>query len=273
VLVLALDTSTPIVTAGAVELKRPHEMLAEARQAAPGEPARRPAGGDADDHGTGSRTLLAGMPYRTLAERTVDDPFGHAEHLMPLTEAALAEAGRELREVEAVVVGIGPGPFTGLRVGMATAEALGDALDVPVHGVPSHDAMARRAASGGEFLVVTDARRREVYLSAYEESVVRRVGPVVIAPAAIAELLSEHGFAPRWLTGPGAHLAAAATGLPVREPAGPLSEHLVACAARALLTGALPGPLTPLYLRRPDATPPGAPKPVLPQDEPNGARR
>ena len=269
-LVLALDTSTPVVTAGVVELKRPHEMLAEAEQAAPTRPGAAPAGGD-DGHP--GRTFLAGVPYRTLAEHTVLDAFGHAEHLMPLVTAALADAGRELHEVEAVVVGIGPGPFTGLRVGMATAEALGDALTVPVHGVPSHDGLARRAAADGDFLVVTDARRREVYLSGYEESMVRRFGPVVVAPAAIADLLSEHGFTPRWLTGPGAQLAAAVTGLPVREPIGPLSEQLVACAARSLLTGALPGPLNPLYLRRPDATPPGAPKPVLPQGEPGGVRR
>jgi len=284
VLVLALDTSTPVVTAGVVALLRPHELLAESQQQPA--PDAGPAAGAADGRG---RPIPPGRPCRTLAEHTVTDAFGHAEHLMPLVTAALAEAGRALAEVEAVVVGIGPGPFTGLRVGMATAEALGDALGVPVHGVPSHDAMARRAApsgtpagkphgepdreSYGDFLVVTDARRREVYLSAYRESVRRRLGPTVVAPAAIAGLLAEHEITPRWLTGAGAHLVTAVTGLAVREPADPLAEHLVVCAARPLLTGAVPGPLTPLYLRRPDAVAPGAPKPVLPQDEPTGGRR
>jgi tRNA threonylcarbamoyl adenosine modification protein YeaZ len=260
VLVLAIDTSTPIVTAGVVSLKRPHEILAEAQRAAGGD-------GSAEQH-----AFPTSPPYRTLAERTVDDAFGHAEHLMPLVTAALAEAGHLLREVEAVVVGIGPGPFTGLRVGMATAESLGDALGVPVHGVPSHDAMARRVAADGDLLVVTDARRREVYLSAYTPSAARRLGPVVVPPAAIADLLAEHRLTPRQLTGAGAPLVAAVTGLPVREPSGPLSEQLVAGAVQPLLTGALPGPLTPLYLRRPDAVPPGAPKPVLPQAEPGGQR-
>jgi tRNA threonylcarbamoyl adenosine modification protein YeaZ len=255
VLVLALDTSTPTVTAGVVRLKRPHELLAEAQSR---------LSGDAD---------ATSRPYRVLAERTVTDAFGHAEHLMPLVGAALAEAGSGIDELEAVVVGIGPGPFTGLRVGMVTAAALGDARDIPVHAVASHDAMARRRPAdqdGRQFLVVTDARRREVYLSAYRGPGTRRHGPEVIAPAGIADLLSGAGLSPAFVTGAGATLVADALGLPVREPVEPLSGALVECALRPLLTGAVPGPLSPLYLRRPDATEPAGPKPVLPAGEPSG---
>src|SRR5699024_8421011 len=157
----------------------------------------------------------------------VTDRFGHAEHLMPLVTAALADAGCAIGDLEAVAVGTGPGPFTGLRVGLVTAAALGDALDVPVYGVPSHDAEALRVAadadSDGGFLVVTDARRREVYLTAYSESAARQHGPVVIAPAAVRQWLAAHALAPRWIGGAGADLLADIVGLPVRRGPGPLS--------------------------------------------------
>jgi tRNA threonylcarbamoyl adenosine modification protein YeaZ len=240
VLVLAIDTSTPVITAGVAQLKRPHELAAEL------------AAGAADH-----------APIAVLAERTVTNAFGHAEHLMPLATAALAQAGYGTGDLEAVVVGIGPGPFTGLRVGMATAAALGDALDIPVHGVPSHDAVARAVCDRGDFLVVTDARRKETYVTAYAGSGTPTHGPDIVAPALLAEWCET---SPEWVAGAGAELAAG-LGLPIRPLARPLSEGLVACAAQALLTGAVPGPLAPLYLRRPDATEPHAPKPVLPQHQ------
>jgi hypothetical protein len=92
--------------------------------------------------------------------------------------AVAAEAGLTLAEVDAVVVGCGPGPFTGLRVGMATAAAFGHALEVPVHGVCSLDAIGNQTS--GEVLVVTDARRREVYWARYRDGV-RVDGPDVAA--------------------------------------------------------------------------------------------
>ena len=243
-LVLALDTSTPSVTAGVVRLRRPHEMIAP-------------------DDGAG---LLE--PTRLLAERSITNAFAHAEQLMPLAKGALADAGRTLAELDAVVVGLGPGPFTGLRVGIATAAALGDGLDVPVHGVPSHDGLARSLAhgswTGGELLVVTDARRREVYLSAYAPSGARLLGPLVVAPADVQKLLADHGVAPAVVAGAGSALLH-----PQHRPAlveiggAAITLGLVERAAVPLLTGAVPGPLTPLYLRRPDATEPGARKSVL----------
>jgi tRNA threonylcarbamoyl adenosine modification protein YeaZ len=244
VLVLAIDTSTPVITAGVVQVKRPHELAAEL------------AAGAVDPAG-----------ILVLAERTVTNAFGHAEHLMPLVTAALADAGHGIGDVEGVAVGIGPGPFTGLRVGMATAAALGDARDIPVHGVPSHDAVARAVCDRGDFLIVTDARRKETYVTAYAASGTPAHGPDIVAPAFIAEWCAERRASPQWIAGAGAELAAG-LGLSIRPLARPLSEGLVGCAAQALLTGAVPGPLTPLYLRRPDATEPHAPKPVLPADEP-----
>jgi len=245
VLVLALDTSTPTVTAGVVRLAQPHE-LADPRALDPPSP----------------------LPITVLAQHTVTDPYGHAERLMPLAQAALADCGHRLPDLDAIVVGLGPGPFTGLRVGIATAAALGDALDIPVHGVPSHDALARCVGPlTGDLLVVTDARRREVYLSAYRRDGRRLFGPLVARPAAIPELLAEHGSVPARLAGPGAPLldgfVDASVPCPGANSAAPLSGGLVERAAVALLTGAVLGPLTPLYLRRPDATEPGARRSVL----------
>lgn len=250
-LVLAIDTSTPSVTAGVAEVKQPHEIAAAL------------ADGQALEHV---------KPAAVLAERVTVDAFGHVENLMPMVIQVLAEASCAAPDLGAVVVGVGPGPFTGLRVGMVTAAALGDALDIPVHGVPSHDALARSAAGPGQgaFLVVTDARRKEVYVTAYPEAGGALAGPVPLAPAAVAGWCADEGVLPTWITGPGAGLIVDSIGLPSHDAAGSLTEGLVLCAAQALLTGVVPGPLTPLYLRRPDAAEPGAPKAVIVAGDPAG---
>lgn len=246
-LLLAIDTSTPTVTAGVVALSLPSEIIA-----AP-----------------------AAEPVRVLAEHRITDQFAHAEQLMPLVCLSLDEAGQSLSQLAAIVVGLGPGPFTGLRVGIATAQALGDALDVAVHGVSSHDATARSylaesalgpAPAAGDFLVVTDARRREIYLSAYSGNGLLRFGPAPVAPADVPAQLAEHGVRPGGMLGAGTPLLADVPGLhsvPTLPFAAGRSAGLVLAAARALLTGVVPGPLIPLYLRRPDATEPGARKSVL----------
>jgi tRNA threonylcarbamoyladenosine biosynthesis protein TsaB len=220
VLVLALDTATPAVTAGVVEVT--------------------PDG------------------WVTRGSRVTHDARKHGELLVPGALAACADAGVALPEIDAVVVGAGPGPFTGLRVGMVTAAALGDALGVPVHGVCSLDAIAAEARPGwddGPLLVVTDARRREVYWAAYEGGV-RVSGPHVEAPAALVARIPELGVVAA------AGASAGTTGLPVVPPEAPGPGGLVARAAEALRAGVRPGPLEPLYLRRPDAVAPGPRKPV-----------
>jgi tRNA threonylcarbamoyl adenosine modification protein YeaZ len=226
VLVLALDTATPAVTAGVVDVTL---------DAASDSPA-------------------------TRSVRVAHDARKHGELLLPAVLAACGEAGATLQDVRAIVVGAGPGPFTGLRVGMVTAAALGDALDVPVHGVCSLDAIAAEAvadaAVDGPLLVVTDARRREVYWAAYDATGSRITGPQVEAPARLAGRLPELGVTAA------AGASAGGLGLPVVPPAAPGPAGLVACALEALRAGVRPGPLEPLYLRRPDAAAPGPRKPV-----------
>lgn len=221
---LAIDTATPAITTGLVE-------LADARP-------------------------------RTVSERVSIDPRAHAELLTPQVNAVLAEAGRTLADVGAIVVGVGPGPFTGLRVGMVTAGALGHAAGLPVYPVCTLDAIAldalARRPEPEPLLVATDARRREVYFATYAGDGSRRDEPAVLRPGELPDDLGA-GVA----AGHGARLYAETIGLPLVEPDFPSPRALVAAASSALRSHAEPGPLTPLYLRRPDAELPAARKKVL----------
>src|SRR5690606_36441645 len=124
-----------------------------------------------------------------LAERASAQTMKHGELLAPLVAAVLDDAGAMRQDVTAIGVGVGPGPFTGLRVGLVTARTLAHVLEVPVYGVCSLDVLAVEAldtgAVGDEFLVATDARRKEVYWARYLDGV-RVDGPAVERPADLA---------------------------------------------------------------------------------------
>src|SRR5262249_47744314 len=123
------------------------------------------------------------------AHKWVVDARRHGEHLAPVVALVLSAAGAAPRDLTGIVVGVGPGPYTGLRVGIVTALTMGAALDVPVTGVCSLDAfvIAGHAAVGeGPFAVVTDARRREVYWARYDGAGRRVDGPSVDRPADVA---------------------------------------------------------------------------------------
>ncbi len=200
---------------------------------------------------------------RVVAEATVVDARRHGELLAGQVADVLVASGLAPRDLTAIAVGVGPGPFTGLRVGVVTALTLGLALGVPVHGVCSLDALAWRTDVDGPFAVATDARRREVYWARYSSPSVRLGEAAVGKPADVAAALG--GLT---VVGPGAELYAdiLSRGRPVQRgrPVPPLSAGALAEVAVAALTagtGLLPA--RPLYLRRPDAVPPGARKPVL----------
>ncbi len=177
-----------------------------------------------------------------LASRAVTDSRAHAEQLMPLVTATLAGAGRRLADIGLIVVGVGPGPFTGLRVGVVTAQTLGLALGVPVRGVCSLDAVAAGHAAEGEFLAVSDARRREVYWACYAADGRRLEGPAVSPASELPDLP---------VIGPGAHLAGG-------EASGLDGGVLAFTGPRLPEAG-----LSPLYLRRPDAEVPTTRKSTL----------
>jgi tRNA threonylcarbamoyl adenosine modification protein YeaZ len=218
-LVLVVDTSTPAVTAAIVRV---------------------PAVGQ-----------VAGV-----AEHVKVDARAHGELLGPEIADVLAEAGARPADLAAVVAGLGPGPYTGLRVGLVTAAAFGQTLGKPTYGVCSLDGIG--VATTGAVVVATDARRKEVYWAAYEDGV-RSLGPAVSRPEDVPGLLRAEGFTPQVAVGDAA--AALERDLPVqREPRYPKATALAWMAADRVHSGAPTESLTPIYLRRPDAREPAARK-------------
>jgi tRNA threonylcarbamoyladenosine biosynthesis protein TsaB len=204
VLVLALDTATPILVVGL---------------------ARWSATDGAE----------------VLAERAVASGNRHAELLTPTIRAVLSDAGRSMRDLDAVVTGLGPGPFTGLRVGVVTAAAVADARGLPVVGVCSLDAIGAGART-----VVTDARRKELYWATYAAGGSRTTGPAVDRPDDVARTPPLVGSAA---------VGSQRLGVPVTA-AEVTTAGLLRAAGPQLADPGAAGPLEPLYLRRPDAVPP-----------------
>ncbi|HEY6798588.1 MAG TPA: tRNA (adenosine(37)-N6)-threonylcarbamoyltransferase complex dimerization subunit type 1 TsaB [Kineosporiaceae bacterium] len=196
---------------------------------------------------------------RVVAAAHHHDARRHAELLAATVSEVLAAQARVPAELTGVVVGVGPGPFTGLRVGVVTARVLGAALGVPVSGVCSLDALAEAAPAGlGAFLVATDARRHEVHWARYRRDgdghPVRADGPCVARPADVPT-----GGLP--VVGRGALLYPGQLGEP---PAGaPLDVDAAALARLGVRASGVLLPPEPLYLCRPDAAEPGARKRVL----------
>jgi tRNA threonylcarbamoyl adenosine modification protein YeaZ len=188
---------------------------------------------------------------RLLAAATVDDRMAHAEQLIPLVRDCLRRADTDIAEVGQVVVGLGPGLFTGLRVGIVTAQMLALVAGRPWRGVCSLDVLAMQYAAtkpDGGFVVVTDARRREVYWASYDAGG-RRLGTPQVCSAADV---------PRRPTiGPAADL------YPEQLCAVPGPRALDPAALATHGAGLPDAGREPLYLRRPDAAEPGRRKSVL----------
>ncbi|GAA1521358.1 tRNA (adenosine(37)-N6)-threonylcarbamoyltransferase complex dimerization subunit type 1 TsaB [Streptomyces albidochromogenes] len=194
-----------------------------------------------------------------VAEAGQVDARRHGELLLPTVDRVLAGAGLKLDAVTGVVVGVGPGPYTGLRVGLATAETFGLVLGVPVHGLCTLDGLAYAAGLTGPFAVATDARRKEVYWARYDDARTRVSEPAVDRPADIAEQLA--GLP---VVGSGALLYPEAFG-DARGPEHQSAGALASLAAEKLAAGEPFLPPLPLYLRRPDAQVPKNYKVVTPQ--------
>ncbi len=191
---------------------------------------------------------------RVLAGVDGDDGRRAADSLAPaiaqvLESAAGQSAGLAVDRVDLIAVGVGPGPFTGLRVGLMTARVLGHTLGVPVVGVVSLDALALATAAsdvGSGLVVATDARRREVYWAHYAAGV-RVAGPSVGSPATV-----EVGG--RAVVGRGASIYPTVLGEPVSDVLDPPAWAIAHLAVTAAVGDRLPP--DPLYLRRPDAVEP-----------------
>jgi tRNA threonylcarbamoyl adenosine modification protein YeaZ len=187
-----------------------------------------------------------------VASSTVVDALRHGELLAPGIQRVLVEAGCRPRDLTAIAVGVGPGPFTGLRVGIMTARTMAAVLEIPVRGVCTLDVVAAAVSDqAGGFRVATDARRKEVYWAAYDGTGRRTTAPAVDRPDDV--------FSDGPVAGRGALLYPDAFPHPI-EPENPAAADL----ARLVAAGAVEVlPPEPLYLRRPDAATPGRPKRVL----------
>jgi len=208
------------------------------------------------DTATSCTTAAVHDGERVLAVTAAVDARRHGELLMPSITSVLGQAGVTRHDLTSVVVGTGPGPYTGLRVGLVTARVLAAVLGIPAHGVCTLDAIARAAvteAAGREFLVATDARRKEVYWARYSAAGERILGPAAGRPAGLDPAIPAAGEGPR--------LYPESFGDPI-GPRYPAGSMLADFAAERLAAGAVLPPAEPLYLRRPDARVPGPPKRV-----------
>ncbi|MFI5874088.1 tRNA (adenosine(37)-N6)-threonylcarbamoyltransferase complex dimerization subunit type 1 TsaB [Streptomyces sp. NPDC051445] len=194
-----------------------------------------------------------------IASSSQVDARRHGELLLPAVDRLLEGAGLRLDAVTGVVVGVGPGPYTGLRVGLMTADTFGLALGVPVHGLCTLDGLAYACDLEGPFVVATDARRKEVYWARYTDSRTRVSGPAVDRPADIADEVAG-------LPAVGAGALLYPDAFPgAREPGHVSAAALAGLAAEKLAAGEELLEPRPLYLRRPDAQVPKNYKVVTPK--------
>ncbi len=212
---------------------------------------------------TTNRTVVLGIDTATVvcvglaidgvavATAQVADRMAHVEQLTPLVRRVCADAGVGPTDLTEVVVGLGPGPYTGLRVGIVTARVLAEIAGARLHGICSLDVIAAQHARGGhdgEFVVATDARRKEVYWARYAGDGSRLEGPSVNAADVVPRLPT---------VGPGGVLYP--DRLEVVDGPVALDPAILASAGLQLADAGV----EPLYLRRPDATEPGRRKSVL----------
>jgi len=201
------------------------------------------------DTSAGTSVAVVDRDRGVLSEHSSDDTRRHAEVIGDLIASCLADSGVAVTDLSGVVAGMGPGPFTGLRVGIASARAFAYGAGKPVVPVASHDAIAFADDLDGPFIVATDARRREVYYSVYSGRdaaalPLRTAGPALAPAVELDALVVAH---------PGHRLLEART---VSAAAlGMLAETLYANGRPFAADEAL-------YLRSPDVTLSAGPKRV-----------
>ena len=187
---------------------------------------------------------------RVLAASSEPMRRGHQERLAVMAQSMMAKAEAAFSALDRIGVTIGPGSFTGLRVGLAFAKGLGVALDRPVVGVGVLEALAHDAGDGFVAAVI-DARRDQVYLQAFEDGRALMAPDVLAVETAAARLAELWSGGPATLVGPGAGLLAGVlphTTLIERVAPDPVVVALLASSTQPPFP-----PPRPLYLRAPDA--------------------
>ena len=188
---------------------------------------------------------------RALAMASEAMTRGHQERLAPMVREVMAKAGLEFAELDRIAVTVGPGSFTGLRVGLAFAKGLALALDRTCVGVSVLEALGRGAPRAGFVAACVDAHRGQVYLQAFIDGQAVMAPDVLPVDTAAARLVELYAGGPAALVGSGAPLLHPALPIATAEPEAlpdPLAIAALARAARSPLV-----PPRPLYLRAPDA--------------------
>ena len=205
-----------------------------------------------------------------IAGTMTGDSRSHAEKLMPAIEAIMTTQGIAMRELTGIGVGMGPGPYTGLRVGIVTATTLASILGIPVYHVCSLDVLALTVLTHGgtgvydpgeDFITCTDARRKELYWACYNREGVRQEGPVVSDPGELPDLVC---YGPGTLVYPGLRSEPRLAGSHPSTEDLEVHTHISAMVL-AMKAQVLPDVGSqPLYLRYADVAEPGTTKSVLP---------
>jgi tRNA threonylcarbamoyladenosine biosynthesis protein TsaB len=199
---------------------------------------------------------MASGSVELLDERSHSDQRRHGEVLPVLVRDALAASRLAPADLQAVAVGVGPGAYTGLRVGMATASALAQSLEIPVFGAVTLDALAYASGRTDPFAVVTDARRRQVFSSSYRDFRTPEGRAEVGTPDTIISALRGRPILALSDTPP-------LPGAQYEVMLGPSGRSVCEVVVDRLRHDLPTQAVQPLYLRRPDVTASARPKSVL----------
>ena len=208
-------------------------------------------------------SVAVGLGQRILACKQIEILHGQAEALLPLVDGSMREAGQEPSALEAIVVTVGPGSFTGIRVGLAAAHGIALATGARLIGVTSFAAVAAARRALSEFLLVAlESRREDLFIQFFGAAGSPFTDPAVVTPLALGDAIDAAvGKVPLLIAGDAAARAAAALGhredTRVVEDSAARAVGTLRAGLRLIRLGRANDPLRPLYLRAPDVTLPG----------------
>jgi tRNA threonylcarbamoyladenosine biosynthesis protein TsaB len=201
-----------------------------------------------------------------LAFRDAAMMHGQAEALLPMADDAMREAGIAVAALDVIAVTIGPGSFTGIRVGLAAARGIALAGNLLLIGVSSFEAVAAAVAqpvvAGHSLLIALESRRADLYIQLFGPQGDPLSEPMAVLPEMLAAAVGAAvGSQPFVIAGNAAARAAdtlaGSPGMTVVEEISPSTIGVVRAAFRRWRQGDCSGPVKPLYLRPPDVTPAG----------------
>ena len=215
------------------------------------------------DSATSACSVAVFCDKEVIAHRYEEMSRGQAETLIPMVADAMSAAGLEFDALDAIAVTMGPGAFTGVRIGLSTAQSLALAADKPLVGVTTLEAVfAAQGPASAPFLVALDTKRTDIYAQLFDSDGKALTEPLAVEEDKISMAVSMHGIGG---VGDAADRAARAlnkAGIAAKRHCGPMlpdASWVARIAAGRFSAGDL-DPVEPIYLRAPDVGPP--PKPL-----------